>query len=76
MKDEVGDDWKGFYPKTNVMWLHYLIDKFLTEVPYTNKKSKKHKSCLAELRSLKSAMLDYSSAKEFVQAKGLLSSNE
>ena len=32
MRSHVTDDWRGFHPKTNVFWLHYLADKLLEKV--------------------------------------------
>ncbi|KAI5476367.1 serine/threonine protein kinase Haspin [Pseudohyphozyma bogoriensis] len=29
MRSLVGDDWEGYHPLTNVMWLHYLVLKLL-----------------------------------------------
>ncbi|KAG2013306.1 other/Haspin protein kinase [Coprinopsis cinerea AmutBmut pab1-1] len=29
MRDHTGDDWEGYHPLTNVMWLHYLATKLL-----------------------------------------------
>ena len=43
------DDWKAFQPKSNVFWLHYLLDKFLTR-PVFAPKSAKAKSASVQLR--------------------------
>jgi hypothetical protein len=48
------------------MWLHYLLDKLISEVKYKNKNSKIHKNSLVRLKHLKSIILDFSSAKAFV----------
>ena len=67
MKVHTGDDWKGFHPKTNVMWLHYLLDKLTSEVFYKNKKSKTHRSSLSKMRILKENFLEtYDSAYHYV----------
>ena len=31
VKNDHGYDWDGFYPKTNVYWIHYLVDKMVCE---------------------------------------------
>ena len=46
MRDKVGDDWRSFYPKTNVFWLHYLLDKLIEEVPYKNTTTKLHQTSI------------------------------
>eukprot|EP00095_Tigriopus_kingsejongensis_P000353 maker-scaffold1125_size61249-snap-gene-0.14 protein:Tk00353 transcript:maker-scaffold1125_size61249-snap-gene-0.14-mRNA-1 annotation:"haspin-like protein" len=72
MKKEVNNEWGGFHPKTNVFWLHYLLDKFLDGVPYKLVKSKIHRQSLLKLRSLHSSILDYGSAREFVLQRGAI----
>lgn len=66
MKEHTENEWKGFYPKTNVMWLHYLLDKLINEVYYQNKKSKVHRSALSKMRSLQRKFLQFESAYEYV----------
>jgi hypothetical protein len=50
------------------MWLHYLLDKLVSEVKYKNKKSKVHANAVAKLNYLHSIVLDFSSAKNFAQS--------
>ena len=37
MKRAVGDNWQGFFPQTNCLWIHYLSDVFLAskQIPLT-----------------------------------------
>jgi len=32
MREETENDWSRFTPKTNVFWIHYLLDKMLHHV--------------------------------------------
>jgi serine/threonine-protein kinase haspin len=67
MKEHTKDEWRGFFPKTNVFWLHYLLDKLSTDVYYKNKKSKVHRSAATKIRLLKDSYLDlYKSAFDYV----------
>jgi hypothetical protein len=34
MRTETGGRWSGFYPRTNVLWLHYLLDKCLNGIRF------------------------------------------
>ena len=66
MQDHTKNDWRGFYPKTNVFWLNYLLDKLTSEVYYKNRKSKLHRSALTRMRILKENILEYSSVYDYI----------
>ena len=68
MRQHTNDEWQEFHPKTNVMWLHYMLDKLTTEVLYKNKKSKTHLSAMKKMRYLKNGFLQYDSAYAYVAA--------
>ncbi|XP_066953378.1 uncharacterized protein [Macrobrachium rosenbergii] len=66
MKKVNGNNWEKFTPYTNILWLHYVVDKMINECYYKNVKSRIHKSGLALLRNLKDTILDSESAVDFV----------
>lgn len=66
MRKANGNDWEKFTPYTNVLWLHYILDKMIGECYYKKVKTKVHTSNLAQLRKLKGKMLSYESATDFV----------
>ncbi|KAJ3213198.1 Serine/threonine-protein kinase haspin [Dinochytrium kinnereticum] len=70
MRNETKGDWPGFYPKTNVMWMHYLIDKLLTQkvLPYIGASARAVRRSLTEL---KDRILGYGSAVELVEREVL-----
>ena len=70
MQTEVNDNWEQFQPKTNIMWLHYLLDKLINVVPYKNKKSQVHKKAMREMKIIKNSIMAYSSALAYVVEKG------
>ena len=70
MQAEVDDNWEQFQPKTNTMWLHYLLDKLISVVPYKNKKSQVHKKAMKDLKRIKGSIMEYSSALAYVQENG------
>ena len=68
MRTHTNGEWEGFHPKTNVMWLHYLLDKLTSEISYKNKKSKTHLSALGKMRRMKNGFLEFDSAYDYVTA--------
>ena len=57
MRQETNRDWTGYYPKTNVVWLHYLAMKLLTKLPKTKSAGRKEFTEFVE-RILKYATCD------------------
>lgn len=60
------NDWKNFEPYTNVLWLHYIVDKMITALRYKRTNTKTHKQYIAKLKGLKDRTLSYGSATQFV----------
>jgi serine/threonine-protein kinase haspin len=69
MREANGNDWRQFKPFTNILWLHYLLDKLLTKK--FKSRAKAHVNALKTLRNLKGRVRDFSSASEFVASLGL-----
>ncbi|KAI3417296.1 Protein kinase domain-containing protein [Psidium guajava] len=61
MKEVTEDYWEGSFPKTNVLWLVYLVDILLLKKSF-ERSSKDER----ELRSLKKRLDGYDSAKEAI----------
>ncbi|XP_059313371.1 serine/threonine-protein kinase haspin homolog [Lycium ferocissimum] len=59
MRDVTGEFWEGSFPKTNVLWLQYLVDILLLKKTY-ERTSKDER----DLRSLKKRLNSYGSARE------------
>lgn len=56
--------WSMYNPHSNVLWLHYLVDKLLS-MNYKNKaKSNQQRTLKSALKSLQSEILNYPSATE------------
>ena len=68
MRSHTNNEWEKFHPKTNVMWLHYMLDKLTNEVAYKNKKSNTHRSALGKMRHMKNGFLQFDSAYAYVTA--------
>lgn len=60
------NDWKNFEPYTNILWLHYTVDKMITALRYKRTNTKIHKHYIDKLKGIKSRILDYGSAALFV----------
>ncbi|KDP23342.1 hypothetical protein JCGZ_23175 [Jatropha curcas] len=61
MKEVTEDFWEGSFPRTNVLWLLYLVDILLLKKSF-ERTSKNER----ELRSLKKRLEKYNSAKEAI----------
>ncbi|KAL3818026.1 hypothetical protein ACJIZ3_003931 [Penstemon smallii] len=59
MKDVTSDFWEGSFPKTNVLWLQYLVDILLLKKSFERTAKNER-----ELRYLKKRLNAYGSAKE------------
>ncbi|XP_046477923.1 serine-rich adhesin for platelets [Neodiprion pinetum] len=66
MQDKIGNDWQKFEPYTNILWLHYVLDKMITALRYKRQSTKVHKEAIFQLQELKDIVLDYESAFDFV----------
>jgi len=71
MRDFNRNEWEEFTPKTNILWLDYMLEKMMTEVYYSGKKTAKpHKSGLGKMRSIRSTLEDFSSVADWVRREG------
>eukprot|EP00092_Neocalanus_flemingeri_P038433 GFUD01041840.1.p1 GENE.GFUD01041840.1~~GFUD01041840.1.p1 ORF type:complete len:1113 (-),score=288.64 GFUD01041840.1:486-3824(-) len=73
MKEVNNHNWEPFQAKTNVLWLHYMLDKMATDVYYSAKKTTKpQKSGMAKIRTLKSKIVeDFACATDYVRREGV-----
>ncbi|KYN01582.1 Putative serine/threonine-protein kinase haspin like protein, partial [Cyphomyrmex costatus] len=66
MRDKIQNNWRKFEPYTNVLWLHYILDKMITAVRYKRRNLKVHKQAIIRLKEFKDIILNYNSAYDFV----------
>ncbi|KAJ8941061.1 hypothetical protein NQ318_006835 [Aromia moschata] len=66
MQKKNGNNWQRFEPYSNVLWLHYILDKATTALRYKNVQTKIHKEYIIKLKQLKNDILNYHSVKDFV----------
>ncbi|XP_066516326.1 uncharacterized protein haspin isoform X2 [Hoplias malabaricus] len=62
MKKENNNCWGEYNPHSNVLWLHYLVDKLLTMKYKTKSKTNQQKALKGSLKSFQSEILNYGSA--------------
>lgn len=70
MKEHNGNNWDVFSPYSNVLWLHYLLEKLLRGKSYHNRKSQK--SVRLQLQKWQNCILNYKSAIDFVMNSDFL----
>ncbi|XP_060079235.1 uncharacterized protein LOC132558655 [Ylistrum balloti] len=73
MKENNGNNWEPFHPRTNIMWLHYLADKLVRSKRYV-RNSREDQSNLRQFRNFLKDILDYNSACELVTCSDFLKS--
>lgn len=64
--------WDSYKPKTNIYWLHYVLDKMLTSIHYRNNTTKIHNTGMQILTKLKNVILSFDSAKSLVESDIIL----
>ncbi|KAJ8965060.1 hypothetical protein NQ314_004461 [Rhamnusium bicolor] len=60
------NNWERFEPYSNILWLHYTLDKAITALRYKNIQTKIHKEYISKLKQIKNDIFNYNSVKEFV----------
>ncbi|TPX61914.1 hypothetical protein PhCBS80983_g00768 [Powellomyces hirtus] len=81
MKAETNGEWEGFFPKTNIFWIHYLIDKLLSRrmAPIPRSTSKKDRAAIMSQRKLMEELsertLQYKSCSEMLRMEMLTAGN-
>ncbi|XP_050541607.1 putative uncharacterized protein DDB_G0282133 [Daktulosphaira vitifoliae] len=68
MKEETNEEWSSFKPKTNIYWMHYVLDKLLVSENYKNTNTNIHKRGKLCLQQLKENILSFDSVQKFVES--------
>lgn len=61
------DCWETYEPFTNILWLHYMIDKLIDGVRYSSKKTNKHRQAIDNMMKLRDQVLEYKSSTELYE---------
>lgn len=68
MRTHTNNYWEIFEPYTNVLWLHYTIDKMIDGVNYTAKRGVKHRQFTEKMIKLRDELEEYRSATDYIEA--------
>ncbi|KAF7244420.1 Serine/threonine-protein kinase haspin [Varanus komodoensis] len=72
MREENANNWAGYSPHSNVLWLHYLADKLLKEVTYKRRpKTSSMKQTEKQLKLFSEEVLGFRSATDLLNASTL-----
>lgn len=67
MKLKLANEWENFEPYTNILWLHYVVDKMIDGVHYKKTKNQAHRSAIHEMMQLRDEMLENKSAAAYAE---------
>lgn len=67
MKLHTNGKWELFEPFTNLLWMHYLINKIIDGVWYKWQRTQKHDKIIDEMKKVCIEILTYKSAIDFVE---------
>lgn len=65
MNKHTRGQWEAFKPYTNILWLHYAIDKMIDGVRYSSKKTIKHRKVIDDMMKVRDELLEYKSASHY-----------
>jgi hypothetical protein len=68
MRDNNGNDWEAFNPKSNIFWLDYMLHKMIDKIEYLKPQGELHRKSLQKLVSLRARVMDFESAKDFAES--------
>ncbi|CRL00925.1 CLUMA_CG014243, isoform B [Clunio marinus] len=68
MRDRVENNFERYEPFTNLLWLHYIVDKLINGARYRYSKTKKHRSAVNELMQERDELLNFLSASDYVDS--------
>ena len=69
MRSLNGDNWQSFVPKTNIFWLHYMLDKAITAKKYKKFRTNDHKQSIKDLKAIKDFVLEFDSATDLIRSQ-------
>lgn len=67
MRTRLDDDWSRFNPYTNVLWLHYVVDKLVCGVRYQSPKTRNHCQAYDKLMNIRDKVIEYKSALDIAE---------
>ncbi|KAK4881377.1 hypothetical protein RN001_004696 [Aquatica leii] len=66
MQQKNNNEWEHFEAYTNVLWMHYVVDKMINALRYASPFTKTHKDALRQLMQLEKVILKYNSVYDLV----------
>lgn len=68
MRTQTNNYWEVFEPYTNVLWLHYILDKMIDGVRYSSRRAIKHRAAIDDMMKLRDVLLEYRSATDYIES--------